>query len=125
MSATANMFRNSTYFNPQRPSNSHSDSIPLFAPGNNHNSLMSGPLDDKNNRYNVKKTQDLWTESLKKRTLMATNEELGQRPTSMSEEAEKRKLMLQVNGVKVNHVPFAESKILKTAEHGKLSPKIY
>ena len=119
MSATASMFRNTSYFAPKRSQASY-DSVPQYNPNASNSLNMSTassiPTDDKNTRYNVKKTQDLWTESLRKRTLMATNEELGQRPTSMTEEAEKKKLMLQVNGVKVNHVPFAESKILKTAD---------
>ena len=125
MSATVSMLRNAAFLTPgalvkKGFSQNPSSSLPYNDPNSSYNSSLSasqgGPSDEKNSRYNVKKTQDLWTESLRKRTTFGESEETGQRPISMSEEAEKRKLMLQVNGIKVTQTPFAESKILKSAE---------
>jgi hypothetical protein len=40
------------------------------------------------------------------------------KPLTLSEEAEKKRLMYQINGVKMPFVPFSESKILRTTDQG-------
>ncbi len=96
---------------------------PLSAVSTSLYSSMEPPLlpeSERNGRLNVKRTQDVWTESLRRRALMPEMEELGSKVVSLSEEAEKRRMMLQVNGVRLVSVPFAETKILKSSEQGRL-----
>jgi hypothetical protein len=45
--------------------------------------------------------------------MLTESEDNNTKPISLSEEAEKRRLMMQVNGIKLSAVPFAESKIFK------------